>query len=331
MNIDLKDPVTVSATPYRGCHYVDNVIPSLAAWSEAGERVALVTLAGVDGNAPRAVGAQMAVAESGRWSGYISGGCLERAIVLEGIAALQEGKPRFLRFGKNSPFFDIRLPCGSGLDVFIQPMFDRNLIRDMDSRQRRREAFTLKTSRADGTAALCLPGESPPTNAEAACLPDAILRFYKPALQCLVVGSSPIASALSSLAANAGFEAVLYAPEPNVAAEADGVIVKRLHPRGPFSVDCWTAAILAFHDHEHELPIFAELLGSPCFFIGAIGSRKAHSIRALALNAAGFNEEAIARIKSPAGVLPGLKTAPFVALSILTEIVGIARAQELTA
>jgi xanthine dehydrogenase accessory factor len=58
--------------------YRENVIPDLASWSSKGERCALVTLAGIDGNAPRAEGAQMAVSETGQWSGYISGGVSRR-------------------------------------------------------------------------------------------------------------------------------------------------------------------------------------------------------------------------------------------------------------
>ncbi len=111
--------------------YRDIVVPDLAAWSAEGERCALITLIGVDGNAPRAEGAQMAVSESGKWAGYISGGCLEQAIALEAVAAIGDGKPRLLRYGKGSPYFDIRLPCGSGLDVFVQPGLDAALIREM--------------------------------------------------------------------------------------------------------------------------------------------------------------------------------------------------------
>ena len=62
----------------RSSAYRDNILPDLARWSERGERCALVTLVGVDGNAPRAEGAQMAVSETGQWAGYISGGCWSR-------------------------------------------------------------------------------------------------------------------------------------------------------------------------------------------------------------------------------------------------------------
>ena len=109
----------------RSSAYRDNILPDLAAWSERGERCALVTLVGVDGNAPRAEGAQMAVSETGQWAGYISGGCLEQAIALEAVQAIKAGKPRLLRYGKGSPYFDIQLPCGSGLDVLVEPFENR--------------------------------------------------------------------------------------------------------------------------------------------------------------------------------------------------------------
>ncbi len=321
MTTDLLDRPAVSggfAAAYR-----ENVIPDLASWSAAGSLCALVTLVGVEGNAPRAEGAQMAVSETGQWSGYISGGCLEPAIALEAVAAIKAGKPRLLRYGKGSPYFDIRLPCGSGLDVFIQPLSDVPLIRDMARRVRHRQPFALRIDLMTGVGKLEAALKSGLlTHREG----NAFLRVYEPAIRCLIVGSSPIAVALSELAACAGFEAEFHAADPESLLKLPASVkVRSLGPRSPFVVDRWTAAILAFHDHSQECPFFSELLPSPCFFIGAIGSRNAHAARKAALMEAGFPEADIARIKSPAGLVTGLKTAPSVALSILTQIVAAAR------
>ena len=152
------------------------------------------------------------------------------------------------------------------------------------------------------------------------------LRVYEPPLRCLIVGSSPIAVALSELAACAGFEAEFYGSDPeSLPGLPASVKVRPLRPRAPFAADRWTAAIVAFHDHGQELPFFIELIPSPCFFIGAIGSRNAHAARKAALIEAGFPEASVARIKGPAGLVTGLKTAPSIALSILTQIVAAAR------
>ncbi len=87
------------------------------------ERVALVTPTNIEGSSPRPLGAQMAVSQSGKWVGYLSGGCIERAVVAEALAALDEGKYRDVRYGHGSEYFDIQLPCGSAIDL----RFDVNI------------------------------------------------------------------------------------------------------------------------------------------------------------------------------------------------------------
>jgi xanthine dehydrogenase accessory factor len=309
----------------RSSAYRDNVLPDLAAWSGRGERCALVTLVGVDGNAPRAEGAQMAVSESGEWVGYISGGCLEQAIALEAQAAIKAGKPRLLRYGKGSPYFDIQLPCGSGLDVLVEPFENEALIQDMRGRMERREPFALRIDFETGAASIeAAPadGENPRSHPEG----KGFVRVYTPPLRCLVIGSSPIAVKLAELSAGTGFETHFFVPDvENLPALPAEVWTHPLLPGTKFPADRWTAAVLAFHDHEKELPVFAELLKGVCFFISAIGSRKAHAARQAALESAGFSQAGIARIQSPAGLSPELKSAPLVAISILAQVVAAAR------
>jgi xanthine dehydrogenase accessory factor len=315
----------------RSSAYRDNVLPDLAAWSERGERCALVTLVGVDGNAPRAEGAQMAVSETGQWAGYISGGCLEQAIALEAVQAIKAGRPRLLRYGKGSPYFDIQLPCGSGLDVLVEPFGNESLIRDMRGRMERREPFALRIdleSGAAGMEAAPADGQSPQSHPEG----KGFVRVYMPPLQCVIIGSSPIAVKLAELSAGAGFETHFYAPDAeNLPALPAGVRVHSLLPGTAFPADRWTAAVLAFHDHEKELPVFRELLRGQCFYLSAIGSRRAHAARRAALETAGFSQAEIARIQSPAGLIPELKSAPLVAVSILAQVVAAARERRIVA
>ncbi len=245
------------------------------------------------------------------------------------MEAIDTGKPRLLRYGKGSPYSDIRLPCGSGLDVFIQLNPEAALIEEMSERLDERWPFHLRVDLKTGESALePAGGDSARSRREG----DSFIRAYEPAVRCLVIGASPIALALSELAACAGFETEYYTPDPDAASSLPRAVkLWRIAPRRPFAVDPWTAAVLAFHDHDQELPIFSELLRSPCFFIGAIGSKNAHAARKLALAELGFSEAEIARIASPAGLVAGLKTAPFVTLSVLTQIVATARDKRIVA
>ncbi len=310
----------------QGAIYTDNVFPYLERWTTSDSlRCALITLVGIDGASPRALGAQMAVAEDGRYAGYISGGCLEQAIALEAVAAIEANAHRLVRYGKDSPYFDIRLPCGSGLDLFIQPMPDRALIDNVNRRIKAREKFALTINLAQGSAEVLIASDPQPNPHDA----DIFIRPFTPPLRCLVIGSSPIAISLVTLGLASDFEVLFYTSDTDSpTAQIACIEALPLRSQQEFPTDKWTAALLAFHDHEQEIPVFTQLLKSDCFHIAAIGSRKAHHQRELALQGE-FTQEEIARIKSPAGLISGLKTAPHVALSILAELVSVARQQHL--
>ena len=64
----------------------------------------------------------MVVASDGSFVGSLSGGCIERAVVSEALDVLKTSEPRIVRFGEGSPYFDIKLPCGGGLDVHFMPL-----------------------------------------------------------------------------------------------------------------------------------------------------------------------------------------------------------------
>ena len=213
MTLILAERATTDGESQRSRGYTDNVIPHLSRWVAAGERCALVTLVGVDGNAPRAAGAQMAVSESGNWAGYISGGCLEQAIALEAVEIIKSQRPRLIRYGKGSPYFDIRLPCGSGLDVLIQPFHDKRLIVEMERHIAARQPFALRIGIADGVSAIEALTKATPQETQSNRDGDAFLRVYAPAVRLLVIGSSPIAVAIAELAACSGFETVFHAPD----------------------------------------------------------------------------------------------------------------------
>ncbi len=93
-------------------------------WLAAGQRVALATVISVVGSAPRDVAAVMAVAENGEVSGSVSGGCVEPAVIEEGLRAIRTGRPRLLQFGISEAqnVERIGLSCGGEIRVFVERM-----------------------------------------------------------------------------------------------------------------------------------------------------------------------------------------------------------------
>lgn len=91
---------------------------ALIAAAEAGESVALVTVVGVNGSAPRNAGARMLVWPEGRILGTIGGGNLEFQAIQQAQAALKLGQPR--RFAVHLTR-DLGMCCGGAMELYIEP------------------------------------------------------------------------------------------------------------------------------------------------------------------------------------------------------------------
>jgi xanthine/CO dehydrogenase XdhC/CoxF family maturation factor len=99
------------------------VMGRAAEWLQAGRRVAIATVVQTWGSAPRPVGSQMAVDETGAMAGSVSGGCIEGAVVHEALKALEDGEPRHLSFGiTNERAWEVGLACGGKLDIYLEPV-----------------------------------------------------------------------------------------------------------------------------------------------------------------------------------------------------------------
>lgn len=300
---------------------MSDVLPTLAAWRAAGLRTALATIVYVDGSAPRPLGSQMAINERGEAVGNLTGGCAEAAIVADAGACIAAGANRMVRYGKDSPYIDLRLPCGSGIDVFFDVTLATEdleaLLRAAAAREPIGLGFDFGALRA-GTVA----GED--------SAGYAWVRVFEPVTRLYAVGKGPVLPLVAQLGQIAEFEIVAMSPEAATlelarpyAREARLLTTPETFHCG--RLDRWTAFLSLFHEHEWEPPVLIEALRTDCFYLGALGSRRAAQIRRAALRAAGVSDSDIARIRAPVGMAIGARSPPEIALAILTEVVAVRR------
>ncbi|HVT45788.1 MAG TPA: XdhC/CoxI family protein [Thermoanaerobaculia bacterium] len=101
---------------------MNDIKAAVEAWQQKGEAVAVATVVGTVGSSPRRVGAKMAVSESGRLAGSVSGGCVEGAVVEEARRVLRGGGARLLSFGvADEDAWAVGLSCGGTIEVFVEP------------------------------------------------------------------------------------------------------------------------------------------------------------------------------------------------------------------
>ena len=99
----------------------DAILAQARAWRENGKGVAMATVVSTWGSSPRAVGSQLVLNEEGAFMGSVSGGCVEGAVVTEGMECIEDGKPRLLDFGiSDDQAWEVGLACGGKLEIFIE-------------------------------------------------------------------------------------------------------------------------------------------------------------------------------------------------------------------
>ncbi|KUR75122.1 XdhC family protein [Novosphingobium sp. FSW06-99] len=255
----------------------------------------LITLVAIEGTSSRAIGTQMAVLADGRQIGSFSGGCAERAIVAEAAEVLAEGRPRTVRYGVGSPYIDVRLPCGGGIDLLFTPRPDARLVAEALARLDRREPARLTLGTHE--------------------------QRYAPALRLVALGHGEDLLALVRLARAYGVDVAGYAPLPDAAPD-QGVAPLLTPSRLPdFVSDAWTAIVFVFHDRDWEEFLLPQALERPAFYHGAVGSRRTHFTRLERLRAMDVPQARIEALRGSIGLIPGTRNPATLALSILAELV----------
>jgi len=104
-------------------HDIEDVLIIADAWHQAGEQVALATVTQTWGSSPRAAGSRMAITQSGKLAGSVSGGCIEAAVADAALRAIASGQPSLLEFGVTDEMaWQVGLACGGHVKVFVEPL-----------------------------------------------------------------------------------------------------------------------------------------------------------------------------------------------------------------
>jgi xanthine dehydrogenase accessory factor len=292
----------------------DDVRPALAEASARAEACVLATLVRLEGGGPRPVGTQMVFAP-GLAAGYFSGGCVESDVADHAFACLADGEPRTLVYGEGSPWPDIRLLCGAGIEIVLERVTadDVALHALLEAAQARTSVTWLSDGRrrACGTDVEPWPGVT-------------VSRPYPPAPRLAVVGSDPTALAIAELGVRSGFETTLIRPKgPQGPPPIAGVRYRRDEPEAALAalgLDPWTAVAVATHDLEIDQAALRAALPSAAGYVGLLGARARIPERLAMLRAAGLSDRDIGRLHAPIGLDIGGK-APFeVAVSVIGEI-----------
>lgn len=156
------------------------------------------------------------------------------------------------------------------------------------------------------------------------------VNVFAPRPRLIVIGAVHIAQALAPMAAAVGYDMVVVDPRGAFLTpdRFPGVTARIAWPEDvlpEIGLDPASALLALTHDPKLDDPALTLALDAPLFYIGALGSTRTHAKRVARLEEAGFDAGRIARIHAPVGLAIGARTAPEIALSILSEVVAVRR------
>ncbi len=326
------------------------ILEDLTRWLAADESVALATVIQAKGSSPRPVGSRMAVTQSGRMTGSVSGGCVEGDVFREAQDVLAAREPRRLRYATvDEEGWDVGLACGGTIEVFVEPLAEAHRLIVKSLQQE--EAVGLIT-RLDGNGHLVAwpngrlrgdrslapqlvprleTGQSPSSTAELNESPEGavFLEIFARPPTLTIVGAVHIAMPLVTMARELGFHVRLVDARrafatPDRFPNADELIVawpqEALEPQDLRPED---AFVVLTHDPKFDVPALEIALRSSVGYVGLLGSTITQEKRHAGLRERGFEDPDLTRIHGPVGLNLGGRRPAEIALAILAEIVAV--------
>ncbi|WP_170528400.1 XdhC family protein [Ruegeria arenilitoris] len=315
----------------------DNSPETALAWFREGRGAVLATVVETWGSAPRKVGAQLVIAGDGRIEGSVSGGCVEGAVIVEALEAIEEGEARLLEFGvSDEDAFAVGLACGGTIRVLVEPVgavLPEPMLAELVAARARREPVAYEVNVETGHRALRRNAYADRLRMDRSGFEEdgqTFVAVHNPPLRLIVVGAVHIAQALVPMARIAGYDPIIIDPREAFASKSRFPGEKLLtdwpdEAVASIGLDARTAVVLLTHDPKLDDPALQAALNSDVFYIGALGSSRTHAKRVQRMTEAGFSAEQLQRIHGPIGLDIGAAGPAEIAVAIIAQMTAVLR------
>ena len=325
-----------------------------------GRPCVLATILRRDGSAPRDAGATMAVLENGRTVGTVGGGALEYQTVQRAMTCLRERRSALPDYRLAPGASSLDMVCGGNVTVlchFVAPEDEnaRSTLAAMEAAGKDAGSMWLvrrvrtgemsidmglyaKGDGKDRDSGVCLAGGG----AEPPVVPAALLGrraaltegpetlFVQPlrlAGHAYVFGGGHVAQRLVPLLKELEFSPVVVEDRPEFATrerfpQAEAIILGSFASIGDsLTLAPEDAAVIMTRGHAYDDLLLNQVLRSPAWYVGLMGSRSKVAATRAYLLGQGFSEADIARLHTPIGLAIGAETPAEIAVSVAGEMV----------
>ncbi|MDG1805575.1 XdhC family protein [Flavicella sp.] len=318
-------------------HEFKKIIETYAIVQKAGQKTVLATVISVEGSSYRREGARMLVLENGKTIGAISGGCVEKEVVLKAQSVFKSGAAKIMTYDGR-----YRLGCEGTLYVLLEELVMDDVTLDLihESFVRRKE-FVMKSWFSLGNNELPMGSELLFNSGEAKNLnkhlePSQQLEVFEeklePCFRLVIFGGEHDSAKLCELACATGWEVtVICSPQSGKSKRdflrASEVILSAPENYDASTIDSETAVVIMSHNFAKDVLFLKALKVSNPIYIGLLGpaKRREQLLHAYIEYHPEVDEAFLDRIYGPAGLNIGAETPNEIGISIIAEILSVVR------
>ena len=310
-----------------------DVVGTALSWLEAGHRVALGTVAKTWGSSPRPPGSMMVIRDDGQVAGSLSGGCIEDDLIRrlrDGELDLQ--RPALTTYGSDAEEAQrFGLPCGGTVRIVLEPLVGKTWLHDLRDALESGRGFERRLDLETGEVAILDSAEQPRVSFDG----RELRTVYGPRYRLLIIGAGQLSRYVASMASMLDYDVTVCDPRPEYHegwSSIENTTLSAMMPddlAAQMKLDAHSAVLALTHDPKLDDMALMEVLKTPAFYIGALGSRRSNEARRARLLELDVTPEQIARLHGPVGLKLGGSTPPEIAVSIIAEMTAVRHRQQI--
>ncbi len=324
-------------------HEFKDIVNQAEIAGEKGVKSVLASVVALDGSSYRKPGVRMLILENGKMVGAVSGGCVEKEILLQSESVFKTGTSKIMTYDGR-----YRLGCEGVLYILLEIFDPSSAFKEAFSNcLEERHSFEIRSyfDKKEGfvsgigswvkikNALFSLQSHSQNQKI------NNKLSFFKqnmpPCFKLVIIGAEHDAVQLCKYAALTGWEvAIISGPaESKSIANFPGAIsfqaVSAEHME-TISIDDQTAIVLMTHNFANDLRYLVQLKDTNPVYIGLLGpSKRRDDLLSQFIEYCPEIEDAfLDTIHGPAGINIGSETPQEIAVSIVSEVLSVARKQD---
>ncbi|MFL1011440.1 XdhC family protein [Flavisericum labens] len=301
----------------------------------------LVTVVGLDGSSYRRPGVRMLILENGEMIGAVSGGCVEKEILLQSESVFKTEEPKIMTYdGK------YRLGCEGVLYILLELFHpDATFEKSFKDCLKSRHAFQIQSyfSKELGSvpemgSIVKIDNNDFSIQGKQLSKPEHLNVFTQtmpPCFKLVILGAEHDAVQLCKYAALTGWEVTI------VTGHNEAKTIENFHGANQFfsispeevseiPVDEQTAVVIMSHNFAKDLRYLVALEESRPIYIGILGptKRREDLLSQFIEYCPEIDSELLDIIHGPAGIDIGSETPQEIAVSIISEILAVARKRD---